>query len=251
MTGEHVATNAKTLKKRKRATRQSSERLVQTTAAKMREMILAREPDTQIGSLREIAKTLGVGIVTVQQVARILEHEGFLEVRRGHDGGYYGTRPNEAALQRSISGFLLVHRSGSTHYEAVDIVTLLDCELMPAAALSTNESLREDLRVLAQSIDSRDTSEQRVAFENQMHDILFRMVDRPLMELLARVAMRHYTEHPTPSLYVGEEGVARWKAQRHEIVNAILGRDPELARFEAARRRNDLVKRIATGPTGR
>ena len=230
----------------KRSGGQPPERLVQATAARLREMILAREPDTQIGSLREIAKTLGVGIVTVQQVARVLEHEGFLEVRRGHDGGYFGTRPNEAALQRSISGYLLV-RSSSKYHEAIDIVTLLDCELMPAAALCTNESLREELRVLSESIDSRDTPEQRVAFENAMHTVLFRMVDRPLMELLARVAMRHYTDHPHPALYLGEEGVARWRTQRHEIVRAILRRDPELARFEAARRRSDLLSRLEIG----
>jgi DNA-binding FadR family transcriptional regulator len=211
-------------------------------------MILVREPDTQIGSLREIAKTLGVGIVTVQQVARVLEHEGFLEVRRGHDGGYYGARPNEAALQRSISGYLLVHRSKSKYHEAIDIVTLLDCELMAAAALCTNESLREQLRVLSESIDSRDTSEQRVAFENEMHNVLFRMVDRPLMELLARVAMRHYTDHPSPALYLGEEGAARWRTQRHDIVHAILRRDPALARFEAARRRNDLLSCLKSMP---
>jgi DNA-binding FadR family transcriptional regulator len=242
-TNERVTTN-------KRTGGQSRERLVQATATKLREMILAREPDTQIGSLREIAKTLGVGIVTVQQVARVLEHEGFLEVRRGHDGGYYGARPNEAALQRSISGYLLVHRSSSKYHEAIDVVTLLDCELMATAALCTNESLREQLRILSESIDSRGTSELRVAFENEMHDVLFRMVNRPLMELLARVAMRHYTDHPHTTLYVGEEGVVRWRTQRHEIVRAILRRDPELARFEAARRRTDLLSRLKTGLDG-
>jgi DNA-binding IscR family transcriptional regulator len=36
--------------------------------------------------------------VTVQQAARVLEHEGLLAVRRGPGGGYYGTRPDEAAL---------------------------------------------------------------------------------------------------------------------------------------------------------
>jgi DNA-binding transcriptional regulator YhcF (GntR family) len=59
---------------------------------------VTREPGTHIRSLRDLAKALGVGIVTVQQVAQVLEHEGFLVVRRGHDGGYYGARPDEAAL---------------------------------------------------------------------------------------------------------------------------------------------------------
>src|SRR3984893_457690 len=112
--------------------------LVKVTAAKMREMILANEPDAPLGSLREMSKGLGVGIVTIQQAARVLEHEGLLQVRRGPGGGYYGTRPDEAALGRLISGFLLVHRS--QYHEAIDIVTLLDCEMLPAAALCRDDS---------------------------------------------------------------------------------------------------------------
>lgn len=220
----------------------SRERLVQATSAKLQEMILACEPDTQLGSLREMAKALGVGIVTLQQASRVLEHQGLLEVRRGPGGGYYGTRPDEAALGRFISGFLLAHRS--SHHEAIDIITLLDCELMPAAAQCTDETLRHEMHVLAESIDSMDTPQQRVTFENEMHDILFRMVDRPLMELLARVTMRHYTDHPALTFYSGEEGAGLWKSQRRHIANAILQRDPDLARFEALRRRTELMHRL-------
>src|SRR3546814_16828914 len=75
-------------------------------------MILDCEPDTQIGSLPEIAQTLGVGIVTVQQAARILEHEGLLAVRRGPGGGYYGKRPDAGALQRALAAYMRVHGLG-------------------------------------------------------------------------------------------------------------------------------------------
>ncbi|HMO67746.1 MAG TPA: GntR family transcriptional regulator, partial [Novosphingobium sp.] len=61
--------------------------LVPETAARLREIIFAHEAGEQIGSLPELAKALGVGIVTVQQAARVLEHEGLLEVRRGPGGG--------------------------------------------------------------------------------------------------------------------------------------------------------------------
>ena len=216
--------------------------LVQATAEKMREMIFAQAPDTQIGSLPEVAAQLGVGIVTVQQAARILEHEGLLEVRRGPGGGYYGMRPDEAALKRLMAAYLQVHEPD--RYEAIDIMTLLDCELMPAAALCTDETLRAELRALGERIDSSNTPEQRIAFENRMHDILFRMVNRPLMALLGRVSMSYYAEHPFPGLFRGEEGVVAWKSWRHHIVNAILSNDEELARFEATRHRADLLRRL-------
>ncbi len=103
--------------------------LVQATAAKLRELILSREPGAQIGSLNEVAQLLDVGIVTVQQAARILEHEGLLAVRRGPGGGYYGTRPDEAALERSIAAYLRVHGFG--HRESQQMLSLLDCEIVP------------------------------------------------------------------------------------------------------------------------
>ena len=119
--------------------------------------------------------------------------------------------------------------------------------MLPAAALCRDESLRAELRLLAESIESRDTPEQRAAFENRMHDILFRMIDRPLMELLARVTMRHYTEHPDFKFYSDEDGGILWKLQRHNILNAILQSDPELARFEAMRRRTHLMELFDEG----
>src|SRR5579862_179332 len=121
-------------------------RLVPTTVAKLRALILARAPGSQIGSLTELAELLGVGVVTLQQAARILEHEGLLLVRRGPGGGYYGTRPDEAALERSVAAYLRVHGFG--HRESQQMLSLLDCEIVPAAARCTDSTLRETVRKL-------------------------------------------------------------------------------------------------------
>src|SRR3546814_17735619 len=63
--------------------------------------------------------------------------------------------------------------------------------------------------------------------------ILYLMVDRPLMELLSRVAVHHYAEYPRGPVYGGSEGKQRWKRERRAIIAAILDGDPERARFEA------------------
>lgn len=209
---------------------------------KLREMIIAQPPQTQIGSLPDLAKALGVGIVTVQQAARVLEHEGFLQVRRGPGGGYYGVRPEAEGLSRAISGFLALHHS--SHPEAIDIITLLDCELMAAAAHATNGELRRQLATLAQSIDDRNTARSRSAFDQSMLDILYLMVDRPLMELLSRVAVHHYAEYPHGPVYGGADGKQRWKRDKRAIISAILDGDPERARFEAQRRRREIMRKL-------
>ncbi|MBV8806696.1 MAG: GntR family transcriptional regulator, partial [Sinobacteraceae bacterium] len=162
--------------------------LVQAAAAKLRDMILAREPGAQIGSLNEVADLLGVGIVTVQQAARILEHEGLLAVRRGPGGGYYGTRPDEAALERAFAAYLRVH--GFSNRESQEMLSLLDCEIVPAAARCTDEGLREAVRSLLGRVDHCDSVAERVAFETELRDVLLKMVARPLIELVCRVTQR-------------------------------------------------------------
>lgn len=217
-------------------------RVVNATAAAMRDLILSREPDTLIGSLPELAKHFEVGIATIQQAARVLEHEGFLAVRRGPGGGYFGTRPDAAALERSVAAFLRVR--GADEYEALEMMTLLDCELMPAAARCEDPALLAELRVLQGRVDGTLTSDQRLDFEDALHAVLFRMVDRPLIELLANVAMQYYRGAPLPQIFEGEDGVRAWAQWRHHIIGAILANDPDLARFEAERHRRDLLRRI-------
>jgi DNA-binding FadR family transcriptional regulator len=187
---------------------------------------------------------LGVGIVTVQQAARVLEHEGLLEVRRGPGGGYYGSRPDAAAIERSVATYLRV--GGSDAYEALEIMTVLDGELMPAAARCANPDLHAELRMLAARIDRCAAGAARVAFEEDLHDVLFRMVKRPLMELVARVSMRYYRSGPIPAIFEGEEGLLAWQTWRHQIIAAILAGDPERAHFEAKRHRRILLRRLET-----
>lgn len=216
--------------------------LVQQTTDKLRELILTREPETQIGSLNEVAQILGVGIVTVQQAARILEHEGLLAVRRGPGGGYYGVRPDEAALGRSLAAYMRVHGFG--YREALEMISLLDCEIIPAAALCRDERLRERMRALSERIDGCKTGAQRFEFENELRDLLYKMVARPLIELLTRATGSLYKRNANDPIFQGDEGVAAWKASKHRILQAILNGDEELSRFEAERYRQQVLMRL-------
>lgn len=218
------------------------QRLVQASADRLRKMVLASPPGTQIGGLRELAATLEVGIVTVQQVARVLEHEGLLVARRGPGGGYYGARPDDAALERAFAAWLSVHGSGS--HEILEMRTLLETELIAAAAGCTDGLLRAELRALAATINQCDTAAQRIGFEGKLNELLFRMTRRPLVELLSRVTLRHYSTQNVPALFPGEDGLRAWKSARTRILTAILQRDEELARFEAVRHRNDTLCRL-------
>ena len=219
------------------------QRLVQASADTLRKMVLASPPGTQIGGLRELAAELGVGVVTVQQAARVLEHEGLLLARRGPGGGYYGARPDDAALERAFAAWLSVHGSGN--HEILEMRTLLETELIAGAAECTDDALFDEVRALLERVDGCDTAEQRIAFEGELNDLMFRMTKRPLVELLSRVTLRHYSNlQNIPALFPGADGLRAWKSGRRRILDAILLRDEELARFEAVRHRNDTLRRL-------
>jgi DNA-binding FadR family transcriptional regulator len=216
--------------------------LVKNTAAKLRDLVLSREVGTNLGSLKDVAQMLGVGIVTLQQAARILEHEGLLSVRRGPGGGYYGTRPDESALERGFAAYLRVH--GFSYRESLQLLALLDCELMPAAARCRDESLLKAMRQLRESVARCDTPELRVQLETELRRTLFKMVSQPLIEFVVRVTGRLYTHPRGVMLFGGEHGVAAWKLGRTRIFDAILKHDEELARFEAERYRKEVLTRL-------
>lgn len=220
-------------------------RLVQDSAAKLRGIILSKAPGAQLGSLREVADLLGVGIVTVQQVARVLEHEGLLAVKRGPGGGYYGARPDEAALERAFDTYMRVHGFG--YMDAMEMMVLLDCEFIPRAACIEDASFRASIKSLIEKVERTERQEERVQIEIEFRDLLFAVVDRPFIQLLARVTM-HTTElyqtHERTPMFMDQLTIENWKTARLRIFHAIIQGDEGLARFEAYRFRDFLLPKL-------
>ena len=205
----------------------------------LRERIFALPDGELIGSLPDLAKALGVGIVTIQQAARILEHEGLLDVRRGPGGGYYGRRPDAATLERSLAAYM--RSQPASWEEALDMTSLLFNELAAAAADCRAPELLQELRGFARSVAGAAEEADVQRLEGAFQDLLFRMVDRPLFELLTRVTLRFSASAPVDSAYRGALDLERWKSGRRLIIDAILRHDAQLARFEANRNNRDYI----------
>lgn len=224
-------------------------RLIQDTTSKLRELILSRAPDAQIGSLNEVAQMLGVGIVTVQQAARILEHEGLLAVRRGPGGGYYGRRPDEAALQRSLAAYMRVHGLG--YHEALEMIALLDCEIVPAAARCRDEVLRRAMSGLIAGIDDCDTVQSRATLETRLRTLLHQMASHPLAEFLLGVTASFYHAEPASDtqdpVFTDAAAVAIWKTGKRRMMQSIADGDEERAHFEAERYRRQVLRLLRGG----
>ncbi|MDE8654541.1 GntR family transcriptional regulator [Novosphingobium album (ex Liu et al. 2023)] len=213
--------------------------LVQATAEALRERIFAQEAGSQIGSLSELARDLGVGIVTVQQAARILEHEGLLEVRRGPGGGYYGRRPDVVTLERALAAYMRARPA--SWEEALDITSLLFNELCAAAAQEESTEARSGLRDFAARLEGCDPEREVFDLEEEFQNLLFTMVNRPLFELLTRVTLHFSASGAPDAMGKGLVAPGQWLAGRKRIVRAILDGDVALARFEADRSNRAVV----------
>jgi GntR family transcriptional regulator, transcriptional repressor for pyruvate dehydrogenase complex len=219
--------------------------LVAATAEALRVRSFEAEPGDLLGSLGDLAKALGVGIVTLQQAARVLEHEGLLTTRRGPGGGYYAARPDAAALERALSAFLRTHPA--TFREALNITSLLFTELAWAAASCDDPSLGGELTSLARRLEG-DAAFNHASFEHDFQDLLFRMVDWPLFSLLTEVTLRFAESGVLQAREASDCTTEEWKEGRRRIIAAILTRDPELARFEAERsNRRTVLQRLGSG----
>lgn len=224
-----------------RASEQAGVGLVQASAERLRKMIFEAEPGERIGSLRSIAGALGVGIVTVQQAARVLEHEGLLDVRRGPGGGYYGKRPDARTLERSLDAYL--RTEPASWEEVLDLTSLLFNELAAAAALCTDPALQANLSDVLSVIDRCDDASMVGQLEQDFQDALFLMVDRPLFKLLTQMALRFSDDRSGDAAYEALFSLESWAEGRRRIINAILDNDPELARFEADRNNRAVIQR--------
>ncbi len=214
--------------------------LVTESANHLRDLILARPAGEQIGSLSEVAAELGVGIVTVQQAARILEHEGLLSVKRGPGGGYYGARPDHEAIERAFATYMRVHNIG--YREAFELTVLLDCDIICAAARELPKTRLGVITRLIERLDNIENAEDCIRFEIDFRESLFELFERPLLELLSHVAMQLYTAQSDPAIFAQAVPLQEWKQGRRRILEAIHCRDEERANFEAHRFRRMVLR---------
>ena len=79
-------------------TKRPSRPAIEAAAAQLRSIVLESDNGALIGSEDMLLEKLGFSRSTVRQVARLLEREGYLRVRRGINGGYFGSRPDAATI---------------------------------------------------------------------------------------------------------------------------------------------------------
>ncbi|MHA6794973.1 FadR/GntR family transcriptional regulator [Pseudonocardia bannensis] len=146
--------------------------LTQAVAEHLRNLIHRGEvgPGDRLPAERELADQLGVARISLREAIKILQDDGYVQVRRGAHGGTYVTE-----LQLPVERWRARMRTESGEFD--DIIDFRIALETDAARLAARRRDRSDLVGLRTAIKKLGQADCRVAFrltDSQFHDGLAR-----------------------------------------------------------------------------
>jgi len=204
---------------------------VSQASKRLREMILERGDGAFLGSREDLVRELGTGQVTLQQASRLLERERLLTVKRGPSGGYFARWPDEGGVEETVAIYLRAKNAG--YREAYPIAAVLGVEMARLAARSLDESGREGMAGLRDEIvaSGLGSPEEVTRLEGLFTDLLFRLANNALGELILLVTRRIYREDGPGSLLSTVEDMETWRRTRLAMIQAILDHDEDIVQL--------------------
>ena len=223
---------------------------IEAAASRLRSIVLETQEDSLLGSEEELIAKLGVSRATVRQVARLLEREGLLRVRRGINGGYFAGRPNLHTVETTVSAYLEM-----VHTEAEDvtaIASVLWVEILRRAArtkTAKSKALAEKYLERVKDLHLGASFNDVLLIEQESRQAIFELVNTPYIELIFHIntafAQRRFA--PTAerdNTEAHREFVRAWRSAKILEFESIAEGDPELAMMAARRARKVWHRRI-------
>lgn len=234
----------------KRRSRANGESRIDVAASKLRAMSLAAAPGALLGSEEEIVAGLGVARVTTRQVARLLEREGLILVRRGQRGGYFAARPDAHTIEMAVSAYLDTLDMEPADVTAVASVLWVEA-VRKAASLRTltARTVAIDLRTRLLAIRDKASFDEVRKFEVDSHDAVFDLTSGRYIQLIFQINAVFASKKLTPAsesddTAAHKEFVEAWRPAKLMEISAIADGDPELGMMAARRVRALWQRRI-------
>ena len=231
--------------------RHDASRRTDSVAEKLRQRILAMPADALIGSEDALVEETQTSRSTLRQVARMLEGEGLLKVKRGVGGGYYSARPDLATIQTAVSSYLQTVAVKPT--DPMTIASVLWREAIRQAADADPRgvaALSERFRPAVARIAANATYAIVLECERAFREAVFSLIDSAYIRLIFQInstmAAAYYRPgsesdaSPEHATFVGE-----WRSARLLEIGALETGDAELACSAAQHMRLIWNRRVA------
>jgi DNA-binding FadR family transcriptional regulator len=177
---------------------------VEIAARELRDVILTCHDGEWLGSEADLVERLGVSRPTLRQVARLLESEELLVVRRGVNGGFFGRRPSTEAVARMASVYLRAEGTTVVDLARSWFVLLEQCARV--AAENPDEEARHTLSDLVVELKNRARAADEHPGSEIMHDFALHLAEASgsaTLRLFVRVLSRLIDSLPAEVRKVG------------------------------------------------
>lgn len=231
--------------------RQKQNSTINVTAQRLRKKILAHDEGSFLGNEDSLVTELGASRNTVRQVARLLEKEGLLTVKRGINGGYYGSKPSPKTVEATVTSYL--EMLNIEYRDVTDVSSALWIEVLRrAAALQTQEaqSMAEELHKKVLRLKPNASFQTVFKLENACRQALFRLIKSDYIELIFNVnsefAVRRFAASPSilDNTETHRQFVRAWRETRLLELSAIINGDVEMGVMAAKHLRHIWHHRI-------
>lgn len=232
-------------------TNSNQESAMNAAAMQLRSVILAKEDGAFIGDEREVLQIVGVSRTTLRQIARLLEREGLLAVRRGANGGYYARRPSSSSVEAAVIDHLEVLHIRTDELTMMAAIVWIEairqaaCLRTPAAA-AVAAKLSKAVRGIGADLSYGDL----LTTEATIRSAIFELIDSPYARFVFQTTVRFGERRskrdgvPPSQAPMLAEFVAKWRNTKLLELDAIAQGDEELAILAATRSR-DLFKIVS------
>lgn len=220
-------------------------------AERLREIVLAAPEGALIGSEDSLIARLGCSRSTVRQVARLLEREGLLKVRRGISGGYFGTRPDVGVIESTVSAYL--EALDIDGRDATILASVLWVEVVRKAALADPGMVREMVAGLKPKVAALPDEASYVMvrdLELLSQSEMFRLSNsayiRLIFDINVEFSRRRFPDSPVEDDESPEHRafVRLWREAKLQELNAVALGDADLAALAAQYSRKVWYRRI-------
>ncbi|WP_313024330.1 FadR/GntR family transcriptional regulator [Pseudomonas lopnurensis] len=197
----------------------------------LRSRILASADGAFLGSEQQMLESLGVSRPTFRQVAKLLERDHLLEIRRGVGGGFYACNPSIEAVAQAASVFLQFEKATLSH--ATLAAAQLSREVVRLAAQCQDATLRQrlqqfvdvDKNALGQPCAVADFIQSELAFV----ELISAMSGNPVIKLLISILYNFATPAVGGVIFDDAAYMHTSREIRISTAEAILIGDGELA----------------------
>lgn len=219
-------------------------------AASLRALSQSADEGELLGSESAIVSLLGVSRSTVRQVARLVEREGWLRVRRGVNGGYFAARPTLEAVEAAMGAYLTA--ISVPLQDITSMASALWAEVMRKAARQDREKVRPfvDHFTAAVSALAPDASfDEVLAVERQSQQAIFELTGSSYIQLIFHINTLFALKNFTTDI-VDEEAkshrrfVQAWRSAKQLELASIMDGDEQLTTMAARHLRNVWDSRV-------